>query len=182
MELKADSKKRARHATPMRSQGHGQLSHCADSLRQARWRIEKISLPAQQDIHRQRAGAADRYCQGHEHQRHRVLDTAPFSRCRGKKKAMLPVAQIVANAINTARPKATGRTKKPSAMHTTVDSSMTNAKTPIGTGMPYLSRQLVTCAFGPLPPCQPNACCVPCIKNVTAKPNRRKRNAYVSCV
>ena len=40
-----------------------------------------------------------------------------------------------ANAMNTAKQNATGLTKKPSAIDTTVDSSITKAKMPMGNGM-----------------------------------------------
>ena len=43
-----------------------------------------------------------------------------------------------------------------------------------GEGLLSGNGYVVTWAIGPLPPCQPKACCVPCAKNVTAKPKRKK--------
>ena len=108
-------------------------------------------LSAQHAVDRQRASTANRYSKGHEHQRHRVLDATAFSRSRRKKKAMAPSGSKTSRTpINTARPKATGRTKKPSTMHTTVDSSITSAKTPMGTGIPLLIAPVGYLRFRPL--------------------------------
>lgn len=76
----------------------------------------------------------------------------PCCPARARKKPYGQWAFQMATAIKIRSPSANGRVRSPRSMAMLPKNSTKMPMAPIATGIPYLSRQLVTVRFGPLPP------------------------------